>query len=268
MTRFPVTSDLSNLSDLEQSDPIPPEAVQAIQDDLPPQAQEIPKGQQRLMRRILAPALRWWLQTQVEAVTELAIDLQAKDQQILTGYLPLVRVLAVGVIFQGLCLTRARLQAENIRVNLGQVLRGKPLKLMEPIQAWGELHLTQADLHQSLDSNLMRSALRDLVDIFSQELNQPLPTALANLEIATATVNFGHGALDCTLNLLGEQPFVISFAAEIGLASPQCLEFRDLRAFDLAPQTIQINLGEDVHLETLTLTPEKLICEGGLTVYP
>ncbi|MDS3861877.1 DUF2993 domain-containing protein [Thermosynechococcaceae cyanobacterium BACA0444] len=261
MTRFPVTSDLS---DLGQPAPISPEESQA---DLP-QAQDVPRGQQRLIRRVLTPALRWWLQTQVEAVTELEIDLQAKDQQVLTGYLPLVRVLAVGVIFQGLCLTQARLQAENIRVNLGQVLRGKPLKLLEPIQAWGELHLTSADLQQSLDSDLMRSALRDLVVIFSQELDQPLPTALATLHVAEATVNFSHGALDCTLNLLGEQPFTISFASEIGLAGPQCLEFRQLRAFGLEPQTIQINLGENVHLETLRLTPEKLICEGGLTVFP
>ncbi|AFY61473.1 DUF2993 domain-containing protein [Synechococcus sp. PCC 6312] len=264
MTRFPVTSDLSNLG---QPAPIAPEEAPTTQADLP-QAQDVPRGQQRLIRRVLTPALRWWLQTQVEAVTELEIDLQAKDQQVLAGYLPLVRVLAVGVIFQGLCLTQARLQAENIRVNLGQVLRGKPLKLLEPIQAWGELHLTSADFQQSLDSDLMRSALRDLICILSKELNQPLPTALATLQVAEATVNFGHGALDCTLNLLGEQPFTISFASEIGLASPQCLEFRQLRAFGLEPQTIQINLGEDVHLESLCLTPEKLTCEGGLTVFP
>lgn len=263
MTRFPVTSDVSRPI---QSAPIDSEEAQANNDFS--QTQDIPNGQQRLIRRVLTPALRWWLQTQIEAVTELEIDLQAKDRQLLTGYLPLVRVLAVGVIFQGLCLTQARLHAENIRVNLGQILRGKPLKLMEPIQAWGELHLTQADLHQSLDSDLMRGALRDLVGILSQELNQPLPAKLSTLEVTGAAINFGHGALDCTLNLRGEEPFVVSFASEIGLASPQCLEFRQIRAFGLEPQTIQINLGNEVHLETLTLTPEKLICEGGLTVFP
>ncbi len=273
MTQLPpsplATQETDDWGDSAEN-PLPKGAGQSEPMDTPfnPANPSTPQGNQRLVRRVVTPALRWWLQTQLEAVAHLDIDLQAQDKQLFSGYLPLVRVIAAGVIYQGLCLSQAKLQAENIRVNLGQILRGKPLKLMEPIQAWGELHLSQTDLQQSLDSDLMRGALRDLLGILSQELNTPLPRDLSQITVKQAEVNFGHGELDCALNLVGESEFTVEFSSELGLAGPQLLEFRELRGLGHTPQTLQINLGDGVHLENLEITPEKLICQGGMVILP
>ncbi len=231
-------------------------------------AQSANPGKQRLVKRVVTPAFRWWLNTQVQAATQLDIQLHAQDRQLFSGYLPLVQVIAAGVIYQGLYLSQARLQAENIRVNLGQVLRGKPLKLMEPIQAWGEIHLSQSDLQQSLDSELMRGALRDLLGILVTELGISPPDISAEFIISQAAINFGDGELTCTLDIQATTITQLTFTSGLGLASPQILEFRNLKGLTPTPQTLQINLGNDVYLEDLALTPKGLTCTGGLTIYP
>jgi len=261
MPQFPLIS--ASESELAS----PSEAVELDDCDLTLDSSSmIPPGQQRLIRRVITPALRWWLQTQIQSAQDLTIELQSRDQQLLRGYLPLVQVLAVGVIYQGLVVTQAQLQAENIRINLGQLLRGKPLKLLEPVQALGTLHLSHQDLQQSLGSQLMRGALRDLLVIFKQELKTPLPLNLDEFAIKEAAIEFGQAEVSCQLHLQNQD--AIHFRTELGLANPHCLEFRQLRGLGPGAATVQIDLGEAVYLEDLTITPEALRCTGGLTIFP
>ena len=103
-----------------------------------------------LISKVLSPALRLWLRSQVESVAELNFSIQGKDRQILTGYIPSISLNSSRAVYQGLHLGEVELLGENIRINIGQVLKGKPLQLLEPIQVTGQVRLDQADLEASL----------------------------------------------------------------------------------------------------------------------
>ncbi|NJO19656.1 MAG: DUF2993 domain-containing protein [Spirulinaceae cyanobacterium RM2_2_10] len=113
--------------------------------------------------RLLESAVQLWLRTQVERIDELQVAIAGRNRQILQGYIPEVALAARTAIYQGLHLERAALTGQNIRINLGQILRGQPLRLLEPITASGELFLTAANLQASLASPLLRQALTDLL---------------------------------------------------------------------------------------------------------
>ena len=79
-----------------------------------------------LISKILSPALRLWLRSQVEQAEELEIQIQGQDRQILRGYVPEVSLQTRRAIYQGLRLGQVLLQGENIHINIGQVVKGKP----------------------------------------------------------------------------------------------------------------------------------------------
>ncbi|MEM8605220.1 MAG: LmeA family phospholipid-binding protein, partial [Cyanobacteria bacterium P01_H01_bin.121] len=62
--------------------------------------------QTQLIRRVLNPAVRFWLKTQVEALESLDFELSGSDRQLLAGQIPKVRVAAEQVIYQGIPLTQ------------------------------------------------------------------------------------------------------------------------------------------------------------------
>ena len=77
--------------------------------------------------RLLGAAVRFWLRTQMDRVEELDVTVGGSTRELLSGCLPGVTVRATGVVYQGLALQDAAIAASQIRVNLSQVLRGKPL---------------------------------------------------------------------------------------------------------------------------------------------
>jgi LmeA-like phospholipid-binding len=103
-----------------------------------------------LIGRVLAPAIQLWLKSQVEQVEHLEVGIQAGNRQILSGTIPQITLLAQKVIYQGLHLSDVNLTGQHIRVNLGQVLQGKALQLLEPIAVNGKVILLEADLNASL----------------------------------------------------------------------------------------------------------------------
>ena len=114
------------------------------------------------MGSVLAPACRVWLRSQVSQVDSLQVDIQGGSRQILGGTIPRVAVVAVGAIYQGLSLGSIDLIAENIRINLPQVLKGQPLRLLEPIAVIAEVKFSEADLQASLAAPLLSQAITDL----------------------------------------------------------------------------------------------------------
>jgi hypothetical protein len=96
-------------------------------------------------------------------VDDLQFQLQGGDRQILTGHIPGISIQASNAIYQGLHLSRIGLEGSNIRVNLGQVIKGQPLRLLEPVPVTGELLLKEGDLQASLRSTLLSNALSELL---------------------------------------------------------------------------------------------------------
>lgn len=128
-----------------------------------------PQNQPNLLTGLLGPALKLWLRSQVEAVDRLAVGIGSQtaegncltSRQMLAGRIPVLSVEADGVIYRGLHLGQLRLRGQDIRMNLGQAVRGKPLKLLAPICVDLELRMNEAELNASLASPLLASQLGD-----------------------------------------------------------------------------------------------------------
>jgi hypothetical protein len=108
---------------------------------------------------LMLPLIKIWLRSQVESLDTLEIEIKGRDGQILKGLIPSAKVMATGVVYQGLHLSDLCLTASEIHLNTPQVLRGEALKLLQPIQVNLELNLTPSDLKHCLDASLLTEAL-------------------------------------------------------------------------------------------------------------
>lgn len=216
----------------------------------------------RIISSVLSPAIRLWLRSQVERVEALEFKITGGDRQILTGNIPNISVAASQAIYQGLHLSQIQLEATQIRVNLGQVIKGKSLRLLEPVPVTGQIALSEADLQASLQSQLLSTALSEFLGTF---LTSP------NLDFSWQKITIDTDLL--TLNgTLQAMPIVI--VAGLQLASPHELlldpfqiqmpshaQTKDLNGF-------QVDLGSEVNLQEITLTPGMLLCRGCLKILP
>lgn len=242
----------------------------------------------RLIRRILNPAVRLWLRSQVEEAKEIQFQLEGNDRHLLTGQIAPVFVSGKGIVYQGLHLSEVKLKAETIQINLGQVMRGKPIRLLEPIRAWGELQLQEADLNASIASPLLGSVLGELLDQWAAPL-QSLGILASSSEASShwqrIEIHFQDqrlilqtqlGVLDRNDPALAAWvPLVLH--AQVTLANPQTIVLQDLEwtcdrgdiqnALATTPH-LTIALGSDAAIQTLTLEPGQVTCEMHIMIHP
>jgi hypothetical protein len=107
----------------------------------------------------LIPLLKLWLRSQVEQIASLDIHIGGSLRQLWQGHIPDATVSATGVIYQGLHLTALELRATSIHLNVGQILKGQPLRLLEPIIVSLEANLSPEDFGHCWQSPLFHSAL-------------------------------------------------------------------------------------------------------------
>ncbi|NER82256.1 MAG: DUF2993 domain-containing protein [Leptolyngbya sp. SIO1D8] len=130
----------------------------------------------RLISRMLPPAIRLWLHTQMEHIEDLVFRLEGRDREILSGHIPEVLLSAQKAIYQGIHLSQIAVKASGIRINLGQVIRRKPLRLLAPFPVSGDLCVTAADLNESLQSPLLGQGIYDFLRLIAK--SQPEATDL------------------------------------------------------------------------------------------
>ena len=99
---------------------------------------------------VLIPIIKLWLRSQVEHIENLEIEIAGKSRQILSGDIPKATVTGVNVKYQGLAVTHIDLYAEAIHLNIGQILRGETLRLLDPICVTMDVDLSPADLQSCL----------------------------------------------------------------------------------------------------------------------
>lgn len=235
----------------------------------------LPQQRSRIIGKVLSPAVKLWLRSQVEQVADLQLQIEGGDRQILSGYIPKVTLLTSRALYQGLHLQQIKLIAENIRVNLGQVIKGKPLRLLEPIRAQGELLLSEDDLNASLNSALLISGLNEFLQMLLQAAGTNSST-LQNQQIHWQKIivdgNQIHlkGCLFDANNPDISSPIMISTGVRITdgnqlhLDNPQIQGNFSLNSPNLANLTI--DLGPDVDIHELTLSHGQLICRGSILV--
>ncbi|MEQ8996051.1 MAG: DUF2993 domain-containing protein [Coleofasciculus sp. B1-GNL1-01] len=231
----------------------------------------------RMISTVVSPAVQLWLRSQVDAVETLQFKLMGRDRQILRGHIPTVSIAACRAIYQGLHLSQIQLDGTNIRFNLTQVFKGKPLQLLEPVPVTGQLILRESDLQASLGAPLLSNALTDLLNTFIKSYNRPdqyPPLGESKMNWQQITIDGERLTLKGTLIHHPTRETSIVVDAGIQLATPQQLQLHPLQIHINAQQppiTLEhftIDLGSEVDLEELTLTPGQLICRGCIRVIP
>jgi LmeA-like phospholipid-binding len=198
------------------------------------------------------------------------VDIYGGSRQILGGTIPRIAVVAVGAIYQGLSLGSIDLIAEQIRINLPQVLKGQPLRLLAPIAVIAKVKFSERDLQASLAAPLLSQAIDDLLAQILATSSTPTDWNIDwhQLQLAPHTL-----ILQGNLTTEGKTaPIEIAMGINI----------RDGHVLDLDPLTItcsidlpgshitnhQIDLGEDVNITQLDLLAGELLCQGQIQVNP
>lgn len=235
-----------------------------------------------MISTIVSLAIQLWLRSQVEHGDDLQVEVEGGDRQILSGHMPHITISARNVIYQGLHLSQIHLEGKGIRVNLGQVLRGKPFQLLEPIPVEVDLILQEADLNASLQTPLLATALAEilvtllqaggLTDIVAGPDQQSImhnPKILIHadqltLETQLISVSGDSVATAIRTGLQLENHHVLRLDCPHWLPHPQAK-----RGFPLEDlENFQLDLGPEVALQELSLSPGQITCRGCIVVVP
>ncbi|MGB3615799.1 MAG: DUF2993 domain-containing protein [Elainellaceae cyanobacterium] len=236
-------------------------------------------SQSRLIRSILSSALQLWLRSLVTQAKGLAIAIDAGDRQLLGGRIPSVSLRADQVIYQGLHVLQLALQASGIRINLGQVLRGKPVQLAEPVLAQMQAHVSATDLNRSLQSELLSTAL---AQVTQQLLPERHAFQVQHIDLGPGQITLqgqwidddrSSGAAQLTARLTAQGSAIQVRAVEIRAKSSEHSSSTDssLRS-KASPKTLSLPdrsfaLG-DATLQQLTITADAITVEAQITILP
>ncbi|MEA5582524.1 DUF2993 domain-containing protein [Nodularia harveyana UHCC-0300] len=223
----------------------------------------------RIITNVLTTALKLWLKSQVSQVSQLEVEINAGDRQILSGSIPWVSIIATGAVYKGIHITRIQLIAENIQVNIGAILKGQPVKLLEIVPVVGNLIVEEQDLNSSLVSELLSTALNDVVGEILPEYS--LKSQLVSWE----KIVLGNDEImikGIISSVSQPEPIEIGFNLELINGHELKLDNIQLIQNQVAllenKHTYNLDLGSDVNLQELTLNPGKLVCEGKINVNP
>ena len=218
---------------------------------------------------MLSPALWLFVRSQVEQVSHLEVQIASSDRQILSGSIPRLSIFADRVVYKGLHFAKIRLMGEGMRTNLRQTIRGQPLQLLEPMAVSGEAMLRETDLNTSLQSDLLSTALTELLLKLTPNNNavrgqvdwNKIAIAPESLLLQGNLVNSSHTTpitLKCGLHL--------SSCHELLLTQPQ-LQISSSSLWEQL-EDYAIDLGSHVNLAELTLQTGQIVCRGSITVMP
>ena len=232
-----------------------------------------------LVGKALSRAVKLWLRSQVERVDVLEIKISGNNRSILTGHISQVTVEASSAIYRGLHLTEVDLRASGIDINIGQVLKGKPLKLLKPFPVDCQISLLHSDFNTSLQAPLLSNAIAQflLPLIQSQSTkkhNLSFPGEIESLTDLQATPGLDQLTLTAKILSANGELTPFRFQTQLYLAGPQELLFasphlelpQQQQHCDLDNMTI--HLGTDVCIQQLSITPEQIQIQGEIKVNP
>ncbi|MBO3460858.1 DUF2993 domain-containing protein [Aetokthonos hydrillicola Thurmond2011] len=224
----------------------------------------------RIVTNVLTTALKLWLRSQVSQISQLEVEIRASDRQILTGCIPWVSIFASNAVYKGLHLTQIQLIAENIRINIGSVLKGQPLQLLETVSVFGELTQEEEALQASLSSSLLSDALDDIfITILPNDSEK-------YRSITWQKINLDYDTVALTA-ISSEQEDIKQLNITLGLQLLSAYELQ-ISPIHIGSNTVilleanqnkhRLNLGSEVNIQELKLIPGKLMCRGRINVNP
>lgn len=223
----------------------------------------------KIITKVLTSAIKLWLRTQLNQVSDLDVHIKASDRQLISGYIPAVSISASKAVYKGLHITEIELYAEKIQLNVSSILRGQPLKLSEIVPVVGKLIVEEQDLNNSLSSPLLLTAINDL-----------LTTLLPQSGVNSQSLTWRKITLDNQLLMLHgitiSDTYETFFNIHLGLKllNGQELQFtqveiksdKEVILEGYAPDII--NLGTDVDIQEILLQPGQLTCYGRININP
>jgi LmeA-like phospholipid-binding len=234
-----------------------------------------------LISKVLSPAVQLWLRSQVESVEALDFQIEGSDRQILAGYIPKVAIAARKAIYKGLYLSQIDLTGETIRINLGQILKGKPLKLLNVVPVYGSLLWDETDLNASLKSSLLANALAEFFLTWLKEFAYLLPENLAQaiktpLALQDAQAVIDHNQVTLKLNWRSTPPVSTTLRTGLSLASGNRLKLEQPHLVTCVAQETsstqlqdyEVELGADVELQEFRLELGNLWIQGQINMLP
>jgi LmeA-like phospholipid-binding len=223
----------------------------------------------RIITQVLTTAVKLWLRSQVSQISELEVEIKASDRQLFSGRIPTVSVFATHAVYQGLLITQIQLIAENIRVNIGSVLKGKSLRLLETVPVVGDLIVDEKDLNASLLSDLLSTALSDLlVKVLPKDYPQSQPIKWQEILLGNNQIILRG------LRVTNSETTPLEICLGLQLLSGHELQLvhipikRDQEDILKDNYEYNLDLGSDVDIQELTLIPGKLVCRGRINVNP
>ncbi len=233
-----------------------------------------------VISRVLSPAVGLWLKSQLEHVEDLQVQITAGDRQLLSGCIASVTVSASYAVYQGLHVRQVSLTGETIRTNLGQVLRGKPFRLVEGFPVEGNLRIHATDLNTSLRSPLLAKAVTDfLLTLLQPEPEMP-QSGNPSIHLQDPQVDLYDGGLTLSATLLSERggansvavrtQLAVSEENQLQLLNPQWLPHaRAKKGMAIADlQGYTLDLGSDTQIQDLTIQDQHITLRARLMVQP
>ncbi|MBE9198075.1 MULTISPECIES: DUF2993 domain-containing protein [unclassified Nodularia (in: cyanobacteria)] len=222
----------------------------------------------RIITKVLTAALKLWLKSQVSEVSQLEVEIKASDRQLLSGFIPWVSIIASDAVYQGLHITRIQLVAENIQVNIGSILKGQQLRLLEIVPVIGNLLIEEKDLNTSLSSELLSTALNDV-------LFKILPENSLKSAISWQKIVIGNNEIILKSILSpASEPTPLEIYFKLDLISGHELKLEKIQVIQNDVPLLEdehsynLDLGSDVDIQELSLIPGKLVCQGRINVNP
>ena len=236
------------------------------------------RKQNRIISRVLSPAVKLWLRSQLDHVEALELEIEAGDRQLLSGSLQQVIASASAAIYKGLHFSQVRVTAQAIQTNLGQVLRGKTFRLLVPFPVSGTVTLSAADLNTSLHAPLLGNAVSDfLLGLLQGKVEGSLGNTTKTAELQNIQVKLQEGGLIFNATLVqDEQQYPLTVQTQLLIEGGDLLRLEQFechlgsgeRSLSNLPTSFMFDLGSEVCLEELTIHPDKIICRGRITVIP
>ncbi|HEY9701800.1 MAG TPA: DUF2993 domain-containing protein [Allocoleopsis sp.] len=230
----------------------------------------------RFISKILSPAVRLFLRSQIEKAEKLEFTIDAGNRDIFAGIIPLVHLSAHKAVYQGLHLTDVNLTAKDISINLKEVIKGKPLKLLNPILLSGQVFLEQSDIKTSLSSSLLSNALIDLLEIIIPDISNNAELSVKDNKIIWEQIDLTDGEFKLGGNytdLSGNKSAIMLRASLELIASNQLkLTLLDLQLppnFPGAKTNIfDLDLGTEVNIKEMNINSEQISAQVDLKVLP
>jgi hypothetical protein len=223
----------------------------------------------RIITKVLNSAIKLWLRTQLNQVSDLDVQIKASDRQLLSGCIPGVSISASKAVYRGIHITEIELYAEKIQLNVSSILRGQPLQLLEIVPVVGKLIVEEQDLNNSLSSPLLLTAINDL-----------LITVIPQSGINFKSLSWRKITLDNQLLILhgitisDRQETFFNIHLYLKLLNGQELQLTQVEIKSDEEVILEgyapdiINLGTDVDIKEISLIPGQLTCYGCININP